>query len=657
MRKILIYITIFASFLIVEACEDFLTIEPLDKTSADVLFAKISGVKTVLANIYQRMPIEDFTWTGGTSFNSHPGGAFGGWHKAGMTDEAVLEPNTGQQPGTFPGIYWDYTSIRQVNQFLETILTLKDEGKMTQEAYEHLYGDGHFCLAYMYFKMASRFGGVPIIDEVQKLSESGDNDALFVPRSTEKETWDFVLSECDLAATYLPEEVTSEDGIYRATKWAALALKSRAALFAASVAKYWDNAALTGEAVTAGLVGGMTTTDANAYYLECINASKDIIDNSGKTLYKPAPVDPAEAAKNYQDMFETPSMAWDEVIFMKAYIDGSVSGGQGHDLDFWLYPQQCKFQNLYMAARFGASLNIVDLFEDYTDDGNGLSAPVKTRTDGVEDQYETDPKNLTTLTLPFIHYDTQFDIFQGKDARLFASVVLPGSMFHGTLINMQGGLIQTDGFPVIYSASTAIGLDGETYYTYGSANEAGYSAFGLLGTAAANYSSTGFALRKTLQDTKSVTSPALGGSTQSYIDFRLAEVLLNYAEAAIESGQGSAVLAAQYLNDIRHRAAHTDNIAATVDNILKERRVEMVFEGDRFWTLWRRREFHTVFNATKRYSLVPILDLRENPPKYVFLRVTNYYDQAIGGRTFLTQNYYGEIPGVATSKLIQNPGY
>ncbi|MZP56975.1 MAG: RagB/SusD family nutrient uptake outer membrane protein, partial [Bacteroidales bacterium] len=148
----------------------------------------------------------------------------------------------------------------------------------------------------------------------------------------------------------------------------------------------------------------------------------------------------AEAAKNYQDIFETPSMAWDEIIFMKAYIDGAVTGQQGHDTDFWLYPQQCKFHNLYMSSRFGATLDIVDLYEDYTDDGTGKSAPVKTRTDGIEDDFISDPKNLTSLTQPFIHYDNQYDIFKDKDARLQASVILPGSIFQGTLINMQGGL-------------------------------------------------------------------------------------------------------------------------------------------------------------------------------------------------------------------------
>ena len=77
MRKILMYITIFTCFLFLAACEDFLTIEPLDKTPATVLFKDVAGVKTVLANIYQRMPVEDFNWTVG-GWNQHPGGAFGG---------------------------------------------------------------------------------------------------------------------------------------------------------------------------------------------------------------------------------------------------------------------------------------------------------------------------------------------------------------------------------------------------------------------------------------------------------------------------------------------------------------------------------------------------------------------------------------------------
>jgi len=94
-----------------------------------------------------------------------------------------------------------------------------------------------------------------------------------------------------------------------------------------------------------------------------------------------------------------------------------------------------------------------------------------------------------------------------------------------------------------------------------------------------------------------------------------------------------------------------------VDNVLKERRVELIFEDFRYWDLIRRRDFHTRFNQTRRFSLVPLLDLRQNPPKYVFLRAHNYFDNANNGLTFQQRRYYLDIPGVSTNKLIQNPEY
>jgi L-lactate utilization protein LutC len=55
--------------------------------------------------------------------------------------------------------------------------------------------------SYAYFALAKRYGGVPLITAVQKYD--GDVEALKVPRSTEKETWDFVLKECDIAIANL----------------------------------------------------------------------------------------------------------------------------------------------------------------------------------------------------------------------------------------------------------------------------------------------------------------------------------------------------------------------------------------------------------------------------------------------------------------------
>lgn len=55
------------------------------------------------------------------------------------------------------------------------------------------------------------------------------------------------------------------------------------------------------------------------------------------------------------------------------------------------------------------------------------------------------------------------------------------------------------------------------------------------------------------------------------------------------SGFGDKELAGNYLNALRRRAGHTDRISLTLESVLKERRVEMAFEGKRFWDMNRRR--------------------------------------------------------------------
>jgi hypothetical protein len=661
MRKGLKYIIIFTFLLILGACKDYLQLEPLNKVSKDYLFSTPAGVKTLMATLYNKMPMEDFVYQPTVGFGQHPGGGGTGdcgWSIASNTDEAVIYGVSGytSAPSSTMAAYWDYTSVRYINQFLSDIIDLKAKGSLDDATYNSLFGEAHFIRAYIYFGMVKRYGGLPLVTTVQDLPPGSDVSSTLVPRSTEKATWDFVISELDLAIANLPTDRPT-DGIYRATKWVALALKSRVALHAASVAKFWSKAPLTGPAVDAQLVGGMTAADANNYYAACIDASKKIMDNTAFQLYKPAPADRTEAAKNYQDIFESPSYSNPEIIYLKAYIDGSSASGQGHVTDFWFYPKQLCYQTLYVSSRWSTTLDAVDVYEDYTDNGVGASVPIKTRTDGNESYVIPNPSNTNFSAYPFVYYNNQYEPFKDKDARLTASVLLPGSSFKGTLINMQGGMIKADGSRIVYSDATVVGPDGKTYYSYGSNNISGYSAFGALGTAQGNYSSTGFALRKFLQDSKNVTNLGMYGSTQSWIDMRLAEIYLNYAEAVVESGQGDAVLAAKCVNDIRKRAAHTDNIPLTVNNVLKERKVELIFEDFRYWDLIRRRDFHTRFNATRRFSLIPMIDLRQNPPKYAFLRVHNFYDNIANGQTFNPQQYYLSVPGVSTNLLIQNPQY
>lgn len=89
---------------------------------------------------------------------------------------------------------------------------------------DQVKGEYHFMMAYAYYALAKRYGGVPIIENVQDFN--GDYEAVKVPRSTEVETWKFALHMCDEAAKTLPDATTQE----RANKWTAYALKSRIAL-------------------------------------------------------------------------------------------------------------------------------------------------------------------------------------------------------------------------------------------------------------------------------------------------------------------------------------------------------------------------------------------------------------------------------------------
>lgn len=663
MKKNILSIFSLCALMGLSGCNAFLELEPLDKVSPDQLLETEGGVKALLANIYTMIPMEDFNYRPNAGFNQRGyDGVNETTNLAFLTDEATRSDG-GVGIGYEGFNYWPYGDIRQVNIFMQNVEKAKEAGTISVADADRMTGEAHFARAYMYYGLVKRYGGVPLIDKVQDDDYAdGGPGAVAVPRSTELDTWKFVLNECTLAAATLPDATSGSD-LYRVTKWAAYALKSRVALHAASVAKYWNLAPLAGEAVTQKLVGGMTSADADAFYKECIEASKFLIENSGKSLYKPAPATVKEAASNFQALFLNDQN--EEVIFSKAYLNGTTNTNQGHSYaQFNILPQVNPGALKY--GRFNPMLEIVDLFEDYTDDGTGKSAKIVTRTDGNEDAYIANFHNMnnasvvnTLMSVPFVKYNDLYEPFANKDARLLASVVVPGSSYAGTEIIIQGGFIKDNNSYVAYS-NESTQKNGTTYYALGAEGETMFSGFNNVNSGEdANWTATGFGVRKYMPEGESM-SPDRLSSTTSYIDMRLAEVYLNYAEAVVEngSGLGDKELAENYLNALRRRAGHTDRISLTLESVLKERRVEMAFEGKRFWDMNRRREFHTEFSNNRiRKALVPMLDLRGAEPKYVFARVNYFGDETRGGRTFQNINYYRGIPNIATNGLVQNPGH
>src|SRR5690606_35405015 len=89
-------------------------------------------------------------------------------------------------------------------------------------------GEAHFLRAYFYHNLLKIYGSVPIITEPYGLGDDYE-----VTRATFAEMIDFIVAEADAAASLLPLQHSAAN-LGRATRGAALALKARMLLFAAS---------------------------------------------------------------------------------------------------------------------------------------------------------------------------------------------------------------------------------------------------------------------------------------------------------------------------------------------------------------------------------------------------------------------------------------
>jgi hypothetical protein len=134
-------------------------------------------------------------------------------------------------------------------------------------------------------------------------------------------------------------------------------------------------------------------------------------------------------------------------------------------------------------------------------------------------------------------------------------------------------------------------------------------------------SSSGFYLRKGVDPTLTLASMQNAGT--DWIEMRYAEVLLNQAEAAAEIGHlAQAQEAYQNLIAIRKRAgidAGADGLYGLaagmthdqmINAIMFERRIELAFEGKRYWDLRRRKLLESTLNGTMRNKIV--ITLKDN---------------------------------------------
>lgn len=125
-----------------------------------------------------------------------------------------------------------YSQIRKgslfLNKFDAVPLNIKmPDGSSAKKAWR---AEARFLRAYAYFELLKRYGGVPLMGDVVRQV----NDDVSLPRNSFEETVNYIVSECDKAADSLWPDPIEPSKLGYATKGAAMALKARTLLYAAS---------------------------------------------------------------------------------------------------------------------------------------------------------------------------------------------------------------------------------------------------------------------------------------------------------------------------------------------------------------------------------------------------------------------------------------
>ena len=224
-KNILVAAVVVASMV---RCGNFLDVESYvkDMQQYDSIFVRENTTKEWLWEVYSSLEQTPSISNGALYFAS---------------DEAVYNDATAScelyQNGQYSSSnqIWEdrynamYIGIRTASIFIHNVHRCLEVSSAERERME---GEARFLRAYFYFTLMRQYGPVPIVpDEGQDISL--DYEALALPRASIDELVDFMLADLERAARILPSEYAST-WIGRATQGAALALRAKILLYAAS---------------------------------------------------------------------------------------------------------------------------------------------------------------------------------------------------------------------------------------------------------------------------------------------------------------------------------------------------------------------------------------------------------------------------------------
>ncbi len=561
MKKIFFNIlTITILLFLVPSCQDILDQKAVDTFNEGLVFSDLNVVKAYLEKTYDRM--------GGDTDQ----GILGGREDllSSGTDQTLCihrPANYGMIKGTMSpdqlGFFTDnskggylrwnnlYANIQNANKILDNIdavpLTAGQDALKKQ-----IVGEAYFIRAYDYGTLLMVYGGAILQDKAFLLGQ----DFLTIKRSSIKETLDFILKDIQSAIDNLP--ATIEQG--RGSRAAAAALKSRVLLFCASTLT-------NGGYEPSNTLVSFPSGSQSGLLQQARDAAKDVMDGKygnfalvGSTEEPPSPLSPADVQKYADDYFSNfnQKAAWNTEIIWG--IQFPLSGGNQSRANIWYGPN------------------------GYHNWGNNNPTEPMVRSyemaDGSKFQWDKyDPGNMDvrTATAAELAADPERNPYMGREPRFYASILY-------------------DGAPWQPRPSDAAGLEPDNvvqtgYYLKAAGDKEPYKSgldtrSGLI--EAWNGTKNGYYIRK-------LADPATAGqyfnNTNTWVEFRYAEILMNYAEACIELGGADLQKGMDAMNMVRNRAGLPSRVttdqAKAREYVRHERNIEFFAEGHRFYDMRR----------------------------------------------------------------------
>lgn len=487
------------------------------------------------------------------------------------------------------GILEWWEKAYEVNRILNEFIEEMQSSPLSENYRKVRIAEARFMRAFNYFYMVKRYGGVPLILKAQLPSDP--NEELFAKRNSEKDVYEYIISEMDAILSDLPNRAKTELG--RPSKGAALALKARAALYAGSIAQY-------GKVQLNGLLG--FSDKPTVYYQKCYDACQQLMNSGEYSLYN----EDADKITNFKNVFLKKNNSEVIMAIQHDATQRTTSGGNGWVWDFF----QCPHPQAWGAGNQNAPyLEMAEEFE---------------HTDGTSGKLNEAVINSKLWTMD--------ELWANKDPRFFATVWTQGTAWQNRTVDFHNGLILPDGTISREGSYKGVAAEGDQYVD--------------------NSYGTGFGVMKYLDGSHDNTGERATSSTD-FILFRYGEVLLNYAEAAFELGKTDDALNA--INQIRERAGIAKLTSITREQIRHERKVELAFEGHRYWDLRRWRIAKSVI-PINRSGLRYVLDY--NTRKYKVMIMRNY--DGANAPIFSDRNYYLPITASRISNnpnLVENPEY